>query len=91
MKEKVDNPPAFPQLEITSCERDGHGDVIEPFTSVRGGMTLRDWFAGKMLSAIVANEQCAPLSSVYNPNLVARLCYETADAMLQQRVREEWK
>lgn len=62
-----------------------------PLVGQHSGMTLRDWFAGKMLSAIVANEQCAPLSSVYNPNLVARLCYETADAMLQQRAKESTK
>ena len=40
-----DGGPAFPQLDILTGERDGHGDAIEAYTLASGGATLRDWFA----------------------------------------------
>lgn len=44
--------PAFPQLEVISGERDGHGDLIEPFTSVVGGMSKREIIAMNVLSGM---------------------------------------
>jgi hypothetical protein len=55
MVAKNDGGPAFPQLAVEACERDGHGDPVEPFTSARGGMTLRDWFAGQALAGFLAD------------------------------------
>lgn len=76
--------PAFPQLTVQSCERDGHGDLIEPFTSAAGGMTLRDWFAGHALRALLEVCQADQISGSYAEHC-ARLAYETADAMLAGR------
>ena len=43
---KIDNGgPAFPQFDVVAGERDGHGDVIDAYTTATGGMSLRDWFA----------------------------------------------
>lgn len=42
MTSDIDTRPAFPQLDINACERDGHGDLIEPFTTAAGGLTVRE-------------------------------------------------
>ena len=71
----MDNPPAFPLVSdiIGHCE----------------GMTLRDWFAGQALGAIVtatSNGQHQPARD--ERNLIegmAHDAYELADAMLDAR------
>ena len=71
----MDNPPAFPLVSdiIGHCE----------------GMTLRDWFAGQALGAIVtatSNGQHQPARD--ERNLIegmAHDAYELADAMLAAR------
>lgn len=70
---------AFPQLEVVSSERDGHGDVIEPFTSSAGGMTLRDWFAAQAL--FCASQK----TNGFDPQWLAATAYIIADAMLRER------
>ena len=53
-----------------------------PDACAEAGMTLRDYFAGKALSGLVAsciNDQELTL------NLAAKWCYRTADAMLEAR------
>ncbi len=74
---------AFPQLDVISGERDGHGDLIEPFTSISGGMSLRDWFAGQVAGGMAAFSGTAGLS--YGPSDVAGRAYQVADAMLKAR------
>ncbi len=72
---RKDNPPAFPHL---SPNYDGNWDN-EP---QRCGMSLRDWFAGQALA------EFASLIAVDRPdtmNVVARLSYNMADAMLAAR------
>ena len=54
MNDKPQNPPVFLQLAVEACERDGHGDTIDPFTSVQGGMTLRDFFAAQAVAGLIA-------------------------------------
>ena len=49
------------------------------------GMSLRDYFAAKVLMGISAN----PEFIAYQPSSVAELAYEAADAML--KAREERK
>lgn len=73
---------AFPQLDVISGERDGHGDLIEPFTSISGGMSLRDWFAGQAVVAMAARfttDNSAGLADL------AERTYQVADAMLKAR------
>jgi hypothetical protein len=74
---KPENPPAFPQ----SLSPEG------PF----GGMSLRDWFAGQALGAIVRSTsagQHMPLMLAGETSIepaMARNAYALADAMLAER------
>lgn len=78
METKVeDGGPAFPQLEVVSCERDDHGDLIEPFTSSVGGMTIRDHFAGIAMSSLMTRGS--------DPDLIAHMSYRMSDAMIRAR------
>jgi hypothetical protein len=47
----------------------------------REGMTLRDWFAGQALGAMLTNEIAGAAEKSY----VAEQAYYYADAMLEQR------
>jgi hypothetical protein len=48
------------------------------------GMTLRDWFAGQALSALIGSEK--PGSGYFKlPSEVANAAYDMADAMLAER------
>jgi hypothetical protein len=71
--------PAFPQFEVVAGDRDGHGDAIEAYTCATGGMSLRDWFAGQALPALLMNGGTAMQT--------AKEAYECADAMLTARDR----
>ena len=50
----------------------------------RGGMTLRDWFAGQALAGNCA----ADIQNLHSPGKLARWSYETADAMLAKRAKD---
>jgi hypothetical protein len=68
--ERKDGGPAFP---ITDADRWGK-------TVVRGGMSLRDWFAGQALAGMLAWK--AGESTVES---FAETAYMHADAMLSER------
>ena len=68
--------PAFPQLDVISEERDGHGDIIDAYTVAKGGMTLRDYFAIHAPSDEVA---------FYSRKTRHEARYAYADAMLAAR------
>lgn len=89
MSESRDGGAAFPQLEINSCERDGHGDRIEPFTSSSGGMSLRDYFAAAALPPILKQVyhalEAAGASTDDVFGIAATASYEAADALLAAR------
>lgn len=71
--------PAFPSDErIYGSE----GTVMQKIE--HRGMSLRDWFAGQALAGIMA---CDPAlaDGKYEPNIVARSCFELANAMLKAR------
>ena len=68
MSEDKTGGPAFPQKE--------------PLTDDHPGMTLRDWFAGQVLSGIIGNVRGG--ESVV-PDESARIAYRLADAMIQER------
>jgi hypothetical protein len=74
-----DGGPAFPQFDVIAGERDGHGDVIDAYTVARGGMTLRDWFAGQAICARWGD------GTAMTPEDASSMAYQLADAMLAAR------
>jgi len=70
---KNDGGPAFPIYQ----EQMNLGDTAGP------GMSLRDWFAGHVVSPM--------LMQAYGntPAVLAEKAYQLADAMLQEREKEE--
>lgn len=70
MKDNELNEPAFP---VTSCAE-------HQFT----GMTLRDYFAGKALNGMLANQHPYVQS---DEHMFARDSYKLADAMLKARAQ----
>ena len=69
---KNDGGPAFPQ----PCTSEGHpGNVC--YGVAGGGLSLRDYFAAKAISRIPFGE--------YETERIAKIAYETADAMLAER------
>lgn len=46
------------------------------------GMTLRDWFAGQALVAMLSGDKCE------YADLLARFAYRQADAMLAERAKK---
>lgn len=76
VKKIEDGGPAFPHMAA-----DGHPDY-------RLGLTVRDWFAGQAIGAII--RQCASDlqfrdGSETSEQYFARKAYEVADAMLAAR------
>lgn len=86
-----DGGPAYPQLDVTSCERDGHGDLIDPFTSASGGMSLRDYaaiHAGIPWNAVIETLRLLGNEHPTIGEIVAyraKVKYVEADAMLAAR------
>lgn len=79
------NPSAFPEIET---DRDYDADRQEHWshTYSYGGMTLRDWFAGQALTGVIAYQDRG--LDVHDPlpsQVIARIAYELADAMLLER------
>ena len=78
----ADNPSAFPHPVPVNCWGDPSC-----------GMTLRDWFAGQAIGAVI--RQCASDGMLGFPDgvqtieaLFARNAYAIADAMLAERERQ---
>ena len=71
-----DGGPAFPMQGTNIIDHPNYGMIA---TDAQSGMSLRDWFAGQALAGYVA----------HNPESLdvdlARVAYNTADAMLVQR------
>lgn len=77
----TDGGPAFPQPMI---QHDVHGPIFpESIATGTGGMTLRDYFAGHALAAIVSR----PLlrGEILDCATIAQGAYDYADAMLAAR------
>lgn len=87
VRKKIDEGgPAYPQLDVTALERDGHGDLIEPFTSVSGGMMLRDHFAGEAAQAAISGHfSHYGHDNYWAPKDIADYAYEVADALIAAR------
>lgn len=85
-KKREDGGSAFPQFDVIAGERDGHGDIIDAYTTATGGMSLRDWFAGQALMSLP--HLCAAdtlLDGISFERNVARNAYKLADAMLHEK------
>lgn len=89
--------PAFPGIETVVTGIDSEG-IERVDTEASGGMTLRDYFAAKTLSSILAQRDCGinalTPDDVYSAThgesaaeLWARHAYEIADAMLAARAK----
>jgi hypothetical protein len=78
---EIKNPPAFPNMAPDSCG---------PHIDKRDGMTLRDWFAGRIAPVIL--DAMARGDYEKNPSqqpllMVAEHSYKMADAMLAERAK----
>lgn len=77
---KPDGGPAFPAYEhFFAAREDSNGPVTVITGEPHGGMSLRDWFASRLLSGVFAND------TDIDDDILARRCYEVADAMLKAR------
>jgi len=73
---KPENPPAFPECNSLD-DQPGW---------LRGGMSLRDWFAGMALQGICTiDRRTSPIDDTQR--ITARTAYQLADAMLAERER----
>lgn len=76
---KNDGGPVFPRLvALRSMSR--HVNAPNFDADVVGGMSLRDWFAGQVLTML---QDTAMVTWYYDK--VAELAYKMADAMLRER------
>lgn len=73
---------AFPNQKLRTNGDDGCG-----MYAFDQGMTLRDYFAAKVLQGIMANSYIASADGLATKldSINAKSCYETADAMLEAR------
>lgn len=81
-----DGGPAFPCVYYS----DPIGS-IGPQITIKGGMTLRDYFAAAALQGLLGNSEFHVETDVESeiPNAIATYAYQAADAML--KAREESK
>ena len=79
MTNKPENPPAFPHAA------DSEKDWLEQ------GMTLRDYFAGQVLAGVMSSYFMLEDKNTGNKptdSHVAGMCYQIADAMLEERNKD---
>jgi galactose-1-phosphate uridylyltransferase len=74
----MNNPPAFPHV-ADILQVAGNSAVVKTLT--QNGMTLRDYFAAKAMSAILTD----PSWMGNTVSTLANMSYEVADAMLKAR------
>ena len=78
-----DGGPAFPHPEFSTKIHNGIR-VYDP----HAGMSLRDWFAGQAMSAILISLKEQGIQEEDIPNMAGD-CFLCADAMLAERNRKE--
>lgn len=89
MNEKPnDGGPAFPSTEPTKIDD-------KEYFLLKGGMSLRDWFAGMALRGIldswerpITDEEFKGGVAIPIKENVAKVCYEFADAMIAERSKK---
>jgi len=73
--------PAFPSNVISHCQ--SNGDAIMPVFETKGGMSLRDYFAGQALIGLLI-DGCS-----LAPDSYAIDAYKIADAMIAEMDKDE--
>ncbi len=74
---KDDGGPAFPESYLGA-------DI--PHQGVGGGMSLRDWYAGMVMTGLAVNfNDLLPTDSRSSIKHMVGMAYEIADAMLKER------
>ena len=69
---------------MSTKKKDGGPAFTTQISPYFNGMTLRDWFAGQALAALIA-----AASDCEHPDETAYNAYKQADSMLAQRTRRE--
>lgn len=83
-----DGGPAFPSAQPENVFIEELGRYDERLGPPQGGMSLRDYFAGQVVAAVIAFEDRALDTHDDLPvEIVARKAYAVADAMLKARER----
>lgn len=85
--ERVDGGPAFPRLDGGDLYRLEDPDATEEWGIVFeswDGMSLRDYFAGQVLLALLTRKDLA-FQVEGNEEDLARSCYDLAEAMIAER------
>ena len=77
-EKKNDGGAAFPTLDF-----DVHSETGQVAHFSKGGMSLRDWFAGQALATYEGFTKNQ--NGWQDPQYTAECCYELADAMLAER------
>ena len=83
----ADGGPAFPRIDGME-----QGDYGRTHIHVTGGLTVRDYFAGRALQGFLSdsnNSESTKGDEKHWTEAVARLAYQIADAMLKARARSE--
>lgn len=86
MSNKDTGGPAFPEHHYFDPDRGQYGQHMTASDVGRGGMSLRDWFAGQALIGYLAETKHPDNAT---PSIVAKWCYANADAMLAEKRRRE--
>lgn len=85
MSDKInDGGPAFPTYGLV-CDKSGHLTNVQTYDQ---GMSLRDWFAGVALQGLLgANVPVRGMTEDNVDQLMAKLAFRSADAMLKERTK----
>lgn len=81
-----DGGPAFPQYFVYEPDKGQYGQYTSADEVGFGGMSLRDWFAGMALAALLRTP-----SSGEDYKTMGEMSYQLADAMLTTRKAKEGK
>lgn len=74
--------------KLTEEQFDAAGGAAFPwrkYDKTRPGMTLRDWFAGQALSALILEDKKSERAN----DILANIAYDIADSMLSARNTED--
>lgn len=80
-KKIEDGGPAFPEKRISHFIAGANGEASAAFENV-GGMSLRDWFAGKVLASVDWSERNIASFSDEDLQKMAGQIYRISDAMI---------
>ena len=75
-----DGRPAFPSGPQMTMNAEGTWPMM---TSPQSGMSLRQWYAGMALPSVL-NAAIGQEREKHQPQVLARVCFEMADAMIAE-------